>query len=457
MNARLTVGGVTLPQVGGGFRERLGAVQGYHTGGQWVRAQGLSVADVHLGPRGLVPQIAFAVSPQAAHDALGRHDDALDKLTMFNLQRRLLGRALGRPTDDVFHMRYSPWLSRKRTLQPVFTKARVATYAGTMAEVAQDVVDRWTAAGHVDVAAGTRELTLEVLGRSVFGINLGSRASDLAPHVAWFMHYVLDRSLRPVRAPYWLPTPARSRLRTAWDVIDAISDEALDACRRDPEHVAPLIRQLLSAVDPETGASLTDEARRADLLAFLVAGHDTTATTLAYTLWQLGMNPGMQENVASEVAALGERPLTGEDLKYLPYTVQVIHEAMRLCPPAPGVARFATRDVEIDGHVLPQGYNVIVGIYALHRDPELWTRPMQFDPDRFDADRMRSLERWQYLPFGGGPRSCIGDHFAMFEAVLAVATVVRAARVTSLSPRFPLSLAVTLTAGEAVPVRFEKR
>jgi cytochrome P450 len=128
-----------------------------------------------------------------------------------------------------------------------------------------------------------------------------------------------------------------------------------------------------------------------------------------------------------------------------------------LCPPAPGVGRFATRDVDVDGHVVPEGYTVLVPIYALHRDPELWRDPLRFDPERFAPERMRDIDRWQYLPFGAGPRSCIGDHFAMLEATLAVATIVRAARLSSLRADFPTTLAATLTAAEPIPVRVTRR
>ncbi len=446
-----------LPRVSGSYRQRLAAVQRYHTGGEWVRDQGHRVADLHLGPRNLVPQVAFAVSPQAAHDVLGRHDDVLDKYMMFNLQRRLLGAASRRPSDDIFHMAYLPWLSRKRTLQPVFTKPRVSTYAGRIAGAAEDTAEAWIRSGTVDLGKATRALTLEVLGRSVFGLHLGERAAALEPVVQTFMTYPLRRSLRPVRSPAWLPTPARSRFFRAWDAVDAISDEALALCRQDPDHEAPLIRQLLAATDPETGRPLTDEERRADLMAFLLAGHDTTSTTLAYALWQLGRDAELQERVAAEVAAVGDDPLTADDVKQLPFTVQLIHEVLRLCPPAAGIARMSMRDVEIDGHLVPAGYNVVVPIYALHRDPTLWEDPERFDPERFAPARMKCMDRWQFLPFGGGPRSCIGDHFAMLEATLALTTILRAATVESMSAEFPLALAATLTAGGPVPVRVKRR
>ncbi|HSV40119.1 MAG TPA: cytochrome P450 [Nocardioidaceae bacterium] len=457
MTTDTAVAASTLPQVRGTWRQRLAAVMQFHTGGEWVCEQGLGLADMHLGPAWLVPQVALAVGPQAARDVLGRHDDALDKYTPFNVQRRLLGKFSGRPSDDLFHMTYLPWLSRKRALQPVFTKPKVATYAGVMSAVAEEQVAQWTAQGQVDIGRATRALALDVLGRSVFGLRLGDRASALAPHVDAMMTYMLERAVRPARAPYWLPTPARARFLRAWAVIDEISDEAMATCRQDPDHEAPLIRQLLAAADPETGRELTDEERRADLLAFLLAGHDTTSTTLAYALWQVGRRADIQERLRAEIDALGDRPLTSEDVSSLPYTVQVVHEAMRLCPPAGGVARTATRDVAVDGHLVPAGYTVIVSIYALHRDPGAWEQPLLFDPDRFAPERRQQINRWQYLPFGGGPRSCIGDHFAMLEATLGLATVVRRVSITSLRPDFPVSMAATVTAAEPVPLRFTAR
>lgn len=457
MTTPSAVGTATLPRAQGTWRQRLAAVEQFHTGGEWVRDQGLGIADLHLGPAALVPQVALAVSPRAAHDVLGRHDDAMDKTTPFNVQRRLLGRHSGRPSDDLFHMTYQPWLSRKRALQPVFTKRQVASYSGQMAAVAEELTTHWTSKGQVDIGKAARVLTLEVLGRSVFGLHLGDRAEALGPHVDVLMKYMLTRAVRPARSPYWLPTPPRARFFRAWTVVDELSDEAMKICREDPGHEAPLIRQLLAAADPETGRELTDEQRRADLLAFLLAGHDTTSTTLAYTLWQVGRRPDIQERLQVEIDALSGRPLTAADLPSLPYTVQVIHEALRLCPPAAGVARNSTRDVEVDGCRVPQGYTVIVPIYALHRDPNAWTQPLLFDPDRFAPEHRKAIDRWQYLPFGGGPRSCIGDHFAMLEATLALATIVRGAAITSLRPDFPLRLTTTLTAAEPVPLRFTAR
>jgi cytochrome P450 len=143
--------------------------------------------------------------------------------------------------------------------------------------------------------------------------------------------------------------------------------------------------------------------------------------------------------------------LTPEDVPRLGYTVQVLHEALRLCPPAPAVGRLVLQDIEVDGYRLEAGSFAVIAIYAIHRDPTLWDNPLIFDPDRFCPQRSKGRDRWQYLPFGGGPRACIGDHFAMLEATIALATVIRRAEIHSLDSDFPIATPLTVTA--AAPVR----
>lgn len=174
---------------------------------------------------------------------------------------------------------------------------------------------------------------------------------------------------------------------------------------------------------------------------------------MTYALWELGRNPAIQDRVAAEVRALGDRSLTPEDVPRLGYTVQVLHEALRLCPPAAVVMRTTTEDITVDGYRVQAGTAVAVALLVMHRDPTLWDRPERFDPDRFLPERSASRNRWQYLPFGGGPRSCVGDHFAMLEATLALATIVGNKRVESLSEEFPLETPFTVTAAAPVPAR----
>jgi cytochrome P450 len=230
-----------------------------------------------------------------------------------------------------------------------------------------------------------------------------------------------------------------------------LAAEILCACRADPTRDAPLVHALMQTTDPQTGQPLSDRAICDELVLFLLAGHDTTSTALTYALWALGHRPDLQQRVAAEAGALGDRPLTHEDMPRLRYTVQVLHEALRLCPPAPAVGRMVMADIEVDGYRLPAGTFAVVAIYALHRDPALWDDPLRFDPDRFSPERSKARDRWQYLPFGGGPRACIGDHFAMLEATLALATILRRAKIQSLDGDFPTITPLTMI--PAAPIR----
>jgi cytochrome P450 len=352
---------------------------------------------------------------------------------------------------------FEPWKSRRRTLQPVFTKQRVSEFGGHMEQAAQSVSEGWQDGAVIDLDAECRTITLRALGRSVLGLDLEQRADEVVEPLRVALAYAVRRATNPLRAPRWLPTPARRRARAASAKLHALTQEILRDCRADPTRVAPLVHALIAAQDPVTGKRLTDEEICDELVMFLFAGHDTTTTALTYALWALGHHPDYQERVAAEVAALPDRPLTSDDLPRLGYTMQVIRESLRLCPPAPTGTRMASRDVAVAGYRVPKGTMLIVGRMAVQRDPQLWQDPLRFDPDRFSPENFRALDRWQYLPFGGGPRSCIGDHFAMLEVTLALATLIRRAEIRSLDAEFPLALHFTMIAGGPVPARIRPR
>jgi cytochrome P450 len=206
------------------------------------------------------------------------------------------------------------------------------------------------------------------------------------------------------------------------------------------------VHALIAATDPETGQSLSDDDISNDLLIFMLAGHDTTATALTYALWVLGHHPDVQDRVAAEAAALGDREPTPADVPRLGYTVQVLREALRMQPPAAGVARLATRDMAVGGYRVEAGSLMAVGLFALHRDPALWNRPLVFDPDRFSPESTKDRDRWQFVPFLAGPRSCIGEHFAMLETTLAMATIVRSLEIRSIGEDFPVAVPFTTVA-----------
>jgi cytochrome P450 len=433
------------------YVEKVKAVRSLNTGLEKLRDAGGSVTRLRLGPKWLMPPIVVTTSPQGGRDVLGRKDAFIDKTLPFNEDmRRLYGR-------NLFNMAHDDWLPVRRSIQPVFTKQHVRQLGGHMAQAAETVTATWREGAVLDLDTECRKLTLRALGRSVLGLNLDERAEALGEPMRITLEYVSDRGVRPVRAPWWLPTPARHRARASKAAMQRLAADILSRGRADPSLDAPLVHALIAATDPATGRSLTDEEICDELIVFLIAGHDTTATTLTYALWAMGHHPDIQNRVAAEVDQLGERRPAPDDVARLPYTIQVLNESLRLCPPGPALHRMAVQDIEVDGYRVETGTMVIFGIYALHRDPKLWDDPLKFDPDRFSPDNSKGRDRWQYVPFGGGPRSCIGDHFAMLEAALALATIMQHVEVQSLDDDFPMAVPFTMVAGGPIRARIKRR
>lgn len=418
-----------------------------------IRDQDGPVSMVRLGPERVVPPFVFVTGPAGAADVLSARSDGVDKGARAHEEfERLLG-------ASSFSMRTEPWQPRRRIVQPIMTRAHINAFTAHMHGAATDRIALWPADGEIEVVSESRGIALDVLGRSLFALDLASRADTITP--------ALDASLRRVtrRAimrPAWFsavgPRTARDirRLRT---VLDEAIDKAL--ARREERDGsaaagAELVDLLLDAADPETGQHLAREEVRDELMTFLGAGHDTTATTLAATLWLLARHPEVQDRVRDEVDRLGDAPIDAAAAKSLVYTAQVLQESMRLYSPAAAVGRTCTTDTMIGGYEVKAGWQLVVSIWAIHRDPEVWPDPRRFDPERFDSVA-KDRDRWAYLPFGAGPRSCPGDHFAMLETTIAIAAVVRAFELSTQVEDLPLTAPFTLNVKAPVPLTVRRR
>jgi cytochrome P450 len=433
------------------FPQRVRALRSFHTGIEQLRDAGGPVTRFTVGPRWLMPPVVAVTSPQGIRDILSNKDGSIDKTTrVFTEFCRVIG-------GNLFDLPHEAWLPRRRTLQPVFTKQQVRSFGGHMSAAAESVASTWRDGDTIDLDVECRTLTLRALGHSVLGRDLTDHTDEVADPLRIAVSYVADRALKPLRTPAWLPTPRQRRARAASATLHRLAREILRTCRTDPGTDAPLVQALIAATDPETGQTLSDREIAEELIVFLFAGHDTTATTLTYAMWQLGRNPDIQKRVAAEVDALPGRDLEPGDIADLPYTVQVLREALRLCPPGPTGSRMTIRDVEVGGFRVERGTMLIFGRMAVQRDPALWDDPLTFDPDRFTPEAMKSRDRWQYVPFGGGPRSCIGDHFAMLEATLGLATFIRRVEVTSLGDDFPVAVPFTMVADDNIWAQVRRR
>lgn len=421
------------------------ALRDFHTGPERLRQACGPVTRVTLGPGWLFPPIVVVTSPRGIRDVLGSAQDFVEKGDFSNDARRLLG-------GNLVTFAHDEWLPRRRSMQHLFTKQRVREFGRDMTQAAQVVCREWVDGAQIDLDAQCRKLTLKALGRSVLGLDLDVYNTEISEALDILTRYFVGRVLRPyLRAPSWLPTPARRRARNAAASLQELADGILTACRNDPGRDAPLVRALMAVRDPDTGRPLSDIEICNELKVFMLVGSDTLATTLTYALWQLGGNHTVQDRVRAEVHALGHADPSPEDVSQLSYTVQVLQEALRLCPPGASLPRTAMSDMDVAGYRVKSGTMLSLGIWAVHRDPELWHDPLTFDPDRFSPENLKVLDRWQYLPFGAGPRSCIGKHFAMLEATLALATIIGCCELDSLRDDFPVAVPLTAIAAEPVP------
>jgi cytochrome P450 len=419
------------------------------------------VVSYPIGPRGTPMRITLVAAhhPDDVHTVLSQTERAYTKDTIaFRVMAEMFGDGLLTTEGDA-------WRRQRRIVQPLFTPRRVDGYSQLMADEAVRVTDGAPSRGEIaDVHLLMMEYTLRVVGRALFGYVEGwddvvPVLDELVPEVS---SVTRRRMFRPLQVPLDKPGPgnrrARALHRRQYAVIDDIlarsprpGDPAYDATRDD------LVTRLREAHDPDTGEPIAESEVRDQALIFLMAGHETTAGALTFTLHLLGRHPEIQDQVADEIrGVLGRDGVpTPDDVRRLTLTRAVLLEAMRLFPSAHATERSTTTEVRLGGYQLPAGQIVLVSPWTTHRHPDFWPYPEQFDPGRFIGEHDRP--RYAYFPFGGGPRSCVGEHFAMLEAVVLLATLLRHRRVRSVRADIPVTPNITLRPVGQVPVSFETR
>ncbi len=357
------------------------------------------------------------------------------------------------------------WRRRRRIAQPAFHHGRLDAVAEQAAAAGTAMATSWEAApgSVVDVDRAALRTMLEVVGRTLFAADLATDGERVVEAVDAALQAVVERARSPLPAvlPGWLPTPSQRRLRAAVATLD---DACLGVVRRRRaaglgEADADVLALLLRAADAEGG--LDEREVRDELVTLVIAGHETVASCLTWALLLLARHPAVQDRLAAELAELPEGRAPGwADLGALPYTRAVVDEALRLYPPAWVVTRRALEDDVVDGVVVPAGTLVLLSPWLLHRRPESWPDPLRFDPGRFlGTDASRGAPRGDYVPFGAGPRLCIGRDVALVQAVLILATLLRGRRVDHPDVAGPVHVdaLVTLRPRGGLPLRLVPR
>lgn len=325
------------------------------------------------------------------------------------------------------------WKRQRRIAAPAFHKQRIEGFAGTMVRATSDLLDRWAAArGPVDVDRAMMVLTMRIASETLLGRDLSGEADAVGDALAFLTVNTNARITRLLDLPLSVPTPENLRYRRATKVLDDLLAGLLAARRKRPGEAHDLLGMLLDARDEETGEGMTDTQLRDEAVTIFAAGHETTSNALSWTFLLLARHPEVAARLYQEVdAVLGGRAPTVADLPALPLCKNVLQESMRLFPPAWITDRRAEGDDEICGYRVRAGTRIFLSPWATHRHPRYWDDPEVFDPDRFTPARSEGRPAFAYFPFGGGPRVCIGNAFAMMEAQLIL---------TMISQRFRLEL-----------------
>jgi cytochrome P450 len=336
------------------------------------------------------------------------------------------------------------WLRYRRLVQPAFHHGRFPRYAAEVVAAAETRFAAWGAApGVVGFEQAMTDLTMDVITRTMFGSVLPRERDDLARALKVLNGVAMREMTTLFTLPDWLPLPGKAEKRWAIRTLDGTVRRLIAERRKAGTDRGDLLSMLLLAADEEGGGRLTDEQARDQCVGIFLAGHDTAAAGMTWVGWALAAHPEVAGRTAAEVgAALGDRDPTFADLPRLKYVERVVKEALRHRPPAFGVfTRQAVREVEIGGWAVPRGASVHLFPFVTHHDPRWFPDPEKFDPDRFAPGRAEQIPQYAYFPFGGGPRVCIGNNFAMAEMTLLTAMLVR---------RF--ALAPAPGQGEPVPV-----
>ncbi|GMV49670.1 MAG: Pentalenene oxygenase [Nitrospirae bacterium] len=385
---------------------------------EWWQQQGDALR-FRLGPTSLY----LFSHPDLAEEVLVQQSDRFVKVYEHGRPTGLalvLGNGLVTSSGEV-------WKRHRRIIQPVFHRHRMAAVADRMVQVGEQRLADWAAREEqpVDIAVEMMQLALEVISQTMFHTSVATHTDQISHALRVSLKYAFDSFHNPLQLPLWLPTPRNRAFHAAIRFLDQLIYGLLAERRRSGATHDDLLDLLLRARDEETDARLSDRELRDEALTIFAAGHETTANALAWTWYLLATHPAAKARFHEEVdRVLQGRLPTADDLPSLAYTRAVFDESLRLYPPVPAVQRKAATATSVCGLPLPAGAVVLVCTYNLHRHPAFWQAPNRFMPERW-LDGTRPPVRGAYLPFGAGPRACVGTHFATVEAQLLLALIGR--------------------------------
>lgn len=354
--------------------------------------------------------------PDHIHEALVTKSKYLEKSPDYTDPKKGLARFVG---AGILTANGDFWRRQRKQVSPAFHTQRITAYADAMVSAGDKMLAQWPAQGELDIATEMMHVTLEIIAGTISRYDLSADADRIDAA----MDAINDYNSKFSIIPTWFPTPMERRVRQAVKDLDDIVYSMIADWRKNGEDDGSLLSMLMLAED-EDGNHMTDKQIRDETVTLILAGHETTANTLNWTFKLLSENPEAEAKLHDELDTVlkGRLPQL-EDLRQLPYTEMVIKESLRLYPPAWGVSRIATEDLTVGDYEVPKGTIINLNFYHMHRDGRWWDEPNAFKPERWSPENAEAINKQAYMPFGGGPRVCVGFAFAQMEAQLLLATI----------------------------------
>src|SRR5579875_83856 len=394
--------------------------------------------------------VFFVNHPNAIESVLVTNSRDFVKGRGLQVNRRLFGNGLLTSEGDF-------WLRQRRLCQPSFNRERVESYTQLMASYTERMLESWQAGQKRDLEADTRQLTLDIVTKTLFGVEIGDKTREVAQALKPVMDFnSRGRILIPLIR--FLPTPRNVRYRLAVRRLDGIVRAIIQERLARGGEGNDLLSSLLAARG-EQGETMSPKQLRDEVMTLLLAGHETTSLALCWTFYLLARHPVVERKLLAEIeTVIGEHSPASADLPKLTYAASVLKESLRLYPPAYAMARVALRDCEIGGYRIPRGASVVISPWITHRDSRFFPNPEAFEPERWTENFTRHLPKFAYFPFGGGPRVCIGAGFATMEATLLMVAILQKFHLELASPQEIVSApAITLRPKGGIKVVVSKQ
>jgi cytochrome P450 len=365
-------------------------------------------------------RVIVCAHPDCAKHILVDNHRNYGKSDAFKVIGQMLGNGLLNSEGDF-------WKKQRRLIQPAFHKQRLELVANITVEATERLLQNnlLLRTEKVDFAREMVALTIEIVTKALFGSTISASVGEVWSKMNLVNKVGIKRIRNPFAAPKWVPTAENREVEAVVQMIDRVTMEIIEN-RRNTQPEDDLLQMLLDVQDEDTGERMSDRQIRDEVITLFVAGHETTVNAIAWAVYELGKNADIYAKAKAEVqTVIGDRKASFDDVMRMPYLANIINETMRLYPPAYAIPRISLEDDEILGYRIPKKTNIMLNVFAIHRHPKYWEEPLVFRPERFENIDLKGDRKYTFFPFGGGPRICIGNNFALMEMTLVLAVLLQ--------------------------------